>query len=118
MKKVLVVDDELAVADTLSGLLGEEGYEVRTAENGKEALGLMDSDCPDVVVSDVMMPVMDGRELVRRIREDTRFDGIKIVLMSAATGLFGHEPAGEDAFLRKPFSIDDMLDVLRRLSSE
>lgn len=81
---VLVVDDDPDKTELLKVALTMEGYEVHTAVNGKEALSAIESVQPDLVVSDVMMPEMDGYELSKRIRENPRTRYIPIILQSAA----------------------------------
>jgi diguanylate cyclase (GGDEF)-like protein len=80
---VLVVDDDLDKGKLLGTALGMEGYEVHTATNGREALTAMESFQPDLVVSDVMMPEVNGYELAKRIRENPRTRYIPIILQSA-----------------------------------
>ena len=110
--RILVVDDELAIVDALSEVRADEGYECGRAENGASALTAMRAARPDLVITDVMMPVLDGRELVRRMSEDATLADVPVVLMSAAPSRT--EDAGpRRTFLRKPFSIDDLLRVVR-----
>jgi diguanylate cyclase (GGDEF)-like protein len=81
---VLVVDDDPDKSELLKVALVMEGYEVQTATNGREALSAIDSFQPDLVVSDIMMPELNGYELARRIRENPRTRYIPIILQSAA----------------------------------
>jgi two-component system cell cycle response regulator len=81
---VLVVDDDPDKSELLKVALSMEGYEVRTAANGREALSAIESFQPDLVVSDIMMPEVNGYELARRIRENPRTRYIPIILQSAA----------------------------------
>lgn len=81
---VLVVDDDPDKTELLKVALTMEGYEVQTAVNGEEALTAMESFQPDLIVSDVMMPEMDGYQLAKRIRENPRTRYIPIILQSAA----------------------------------
>ena len=115
MRRILVVDDEQAISQVLHDLLADEGYEVLTAGNGREALVNMADGRPDLVLSDVMMPVMDGAELCRALASDARYGSIPVVLMSAA----GERAAGERgtyaAFVAKPFNLLDILDTVERL---
>ena len=104
---VLVVDDEPTIVDLVAEVLADEGYRVRRAHDGAEALDLIDRDPPDALVTDVMMPRLDGVTLVGRLRE--RSLAIPVVLMSAVY-------AGADlpgvAFLAKPFDLERLLGVL------
>ena len=81
---VLVVDDDPDKSELLKVALGLEGYEVQTAVNGREALSIIESFQPDLIVSDIMMPEVNGYELARRIRENPRTRYIPIILQSAA----------------------------------
>ena len=81
---VLVVDDDPDKSELLKVALSMEGYEVQTAANGREALSAIESFQPDLVVSDIMMPEVNGYELARRIRENPRTRYIPIILQSAA----------------------------------
>ncbi|HEV2826209.1 MAG TPA: diguanylate cyclase [Pyrinomonadaceae bacterium] len=82
--RVLVVDDDPDKSELLKVALGLEGYEVQTAANGREALSAIESFQPDLIVSDIMMPEVNGYELARRIRENPRTRYIPIILQSAA----------------------------------
>jgi CheY-like chemotaxis protein len=115
MARLLLVDDEQDVLDVLELLLSMEGHAVSTARDGVEALEVASAEDLDVVITDLMMPVMDGLELCRRLRADDRTRGIPIVLHTAA----GRPPPGRgtlfDAFLSKPSELEDHLRVIERL---
>src|SRR6185503_665755 len=89
--RVLMVDDDQKVRDLLVDLLEIEGYEVTTATDGAQAIELAQSFDPDVVVSDVVMPVMGGLELCRRFKEDPRTAYVPVLLIS---GLITSDDAG------------------------
>jgi CheY-like chemotaxis protein len=109
---ILIVDDEFGMAEMLRDVLSEYGYEVRLAINGQRALTALE-ECPaDLVLTDVMMPVMSGPELARALRADERFQHIPIIFMTSLTSAV---PRGEplyDAVLEKPFTPDRLLAVL------
>lgn len=115
-QSVLIVDDEFGLADITADLLRDAGYEVRLAINGKLGLESLVAHPADLVLTDLMMPVMDGPELIRRMRADPRFAGVPAVLMTALPEAI---PSGEgalhDAVLVKPFSLAEVLAVVRRL---
>lgn len=115
MKTILIVDDELAILGTLADVLEEQGYRCVTAENGREGLERMAEAPPDLVITDVMMPVLDGRDLVRAMRKDPALQGVRVIMMSAARGLLGSETIGHDAFLAKPFALEEVLEAVARL---
>jgi CheY-like chemotaxis protein len=114
MATILLIDDEFAILEVLSGLLVDDGFRVLTANNGEEALARLAEEVPDVVVVDVMMPRLDGREVVRRMRADARTAHVPVIFMSAAGGFAAAaEQLGARAFLRKPFRIDALLAALK-----
>ncbi len=114
-KTVLVVDDELCICETLCALLEEEGYHCIRASNGREGLAAADQQKPDLVIVDVMMPLMDGRDMVWAMRANGRYSNVPILMMSAARSAPDHEQTGYDAFLQKPFSIEAVLEQVTRL---
>lgn len=81
--KVLIVDDEPNIVAALEFLLEKNGYEVRVADNGAEALEQLDAFQPDLVLLDVMVPKLSGYEVCQRMRAEPRWQDIKIVMLSA-----------------------------------
>jgi CheY-like chemotaxis protein len=116
MNRVLIVDDERCLRDALAALLANEGYAVTVADNGRDALAKLRTIRPDVVLTDFMMPLMDGGELVCAIRADAALRDLKVLMMSAAP--LPHCAGDEDVtVLRKPFDVDVLLGELRRLAA-
>jgi len=122
MSLILIVDDESAIAETLADLLVEEGYEVMVASNGRDGLERIAERRPDVVLLDSMMPVMSGREMLRRLgeeREEREARDLPVILMSAGTGsarrIMGDVSWELAGFLRKPFELAQLLIVLERI---
>jgi two-component system, OmpR family, alkaline phosphatase synthesis response regulator PhoP len=115
MTSILVIDDEIAIVEMLSAFLQEEGWQVTTACNGQEGLERLASVRPAMVVSDVMMPVLDGWELCRRMQADPRYQSIPVVLMSAVRAAPNLVGCNYAALLRKPFELDEMLQTITRL---
>jgi CheY-like chemotaxis protein len=114
MTRLLVVDDELAIVDALQDILSSvEGYEVMTAYNGQEGLRSMGETRPDLVLLDLMMPVMDGREMLQRMRADPKFSDIPVVVMSAGR-ISDEERRAASATLPKPFELDSLLEAVSR----
>jgi two-component system chemotaxis sensor kinase CheA len=112
---VLIVEDEWAIADWLGGLLGDEGYQVVTASDGKQALQLLKNHKPDLVLTDFMMPIMDGPALLAAMRRDG-LDGIPVIVMSGLPqASVASRCDGYQAFIRKPFREADLLQTVRRL---
>ncbi len=115
--RVLVVDDEAGVRRVLTRLLGGEGYEVMEAESGPEALEMLWTHGADTVLLDVMMPQMDGLEVCRRIRKNSRTAHTPVVFITAAVDRqFRRQArkAGADDFLSKPF---DEVELLARVNN-
>ncbi|KQR76254.1 response regulator receiver protein [Burkholderia sp. Leaf177] len=114
MKKILVVDDEFDLLTTWRLVLQMEGYEVGTASNGLLALDSIRANPPDLVITDWMMPKMDGLALCRALAADTSLSQIPVVLSSAAARTPEIEHPKLE-FHRKPLSIDALIDIVTRL---
>ena len=117
--RVLIVDDDQKILDLLVDLLQIEGYEVSTATDGAEALDLAISFGPDIVVSDVVMPVVGGLELCRHLKEDPRTAHVPVLLISGLiasdeAGIAGLH-AGADDYLDLPFRNEELLVKVARL---
>jgi CheY-like chemotaxis protein len=116
MKTILVVDDEFGIVEVLEAILSEEGYRVLTAINGQHAFERLAGGRVDLVVSDLMMPVMDGSALLRALRADERYRETPFLLMcSLPESAIAHRISGYTAFLRKPFRIAEMLAAVRNV---
>jgi two-component system, chemotaxis family, chemotaxis protein CheY len=115
MKTVLVVDDELAIAEMLCAILEEEGYDVVTVSNGQDALTSLAHAPVDLVISDIMMPFLNGKEFARALRSDSAYAKLPIVLMSAVSMALVDDDVSYDVFLPKPFSVDGVLELVDRL---
>lgn len=113
---VLVVDDEANSAWALAYILRHKGYRVTTAGDGMAALEAYKADPADAVITDMRMPKLDGTELIRRLRESSQT--LPIIVMTGYVP-FGEEEKNEDAgplvVLKKPISVEELLQVLRRL---
>lgn len=113
--RVLVVDDDPDIRDLLVSVLRDDGYDAEAARNGREALDLLERWPADVVVLDLMMPVMDGWTFAERLREKRL--AIPIVVLSAATDVKRHaERLGAADVVAKPFDIDLLLPRIARLA--
>jgi CheY-like chemotaxis protein len=116
-RRVLVVEDERTIRHSIAGYLQDAGYTVDEAENGAEALNRMRDAIPDVVVLDLLMPVMGGRAFVQACREDARLGAVPVVLLSAAHDLAqATEQLQPRASLAKPVDLDVLLAVVDRVS--
>ncbi len=114
-RAVLVVDDDEAVRELVAIILGEEGYAVRTAASGSEALSVAQQEQPAVVLMDVNMPGLDGLSACCRLRADERLAALPVVLMSSQP-IPGDElrRCRADTFLPKPFDITELVDEVDR----
>jgi CheY-like chemotaxis protein len=116
MAIVLVVDDEIGIGHLLEAVLTDHGHHVVTAINGKHALEQIAATWPDLIISDLMMPVMDGGLLLRTVREDAALAGIPFVLMCALPESFVTDRvSGYDAYVQKPFKLAAMSELAARL---
>ena len=115
MKTILVVDDELGSAEVLSLILEEEGYRAFCAVNGQLALIQARDVVPDLVIVDYMMPLMNGAEFARALREDPRFAETRIILNSGLPEVAIRDQFDSyDAFLRKPFKVETLLQLVQQ----
>ena len=114
-QSVLIVDDEFGLADITAELLREIGYDVALAINGKLGLESLAIDPVDIVLTDLMMPVMDGPEMMRRMRADPSLAAIPIILMTALPEAVPPGPPLYDALLVKPFSLSEVVSAIQRL---
>ncbi len=114
--RILVVDDDRAIRDSLARVLGLEGYEVRTAADGAAALELITAEPPDAVLLDVMMPNVDGLMVCRVLRAER--NRVPILMLTARTETserIAGLDAGADDYLPKPFDLGELLARLRAL---
>ena len=114
--RILVVDDDRAVRESLVRALGLEGYEVTAANDGAKALDLLRSDTPDVLVLDVMMPVVDGLTVCRVLRsEKNRVPVLMLTARTETSDRVAGLDAGADDYLPKPFALEELLARVRAL---
>ncbi|MEB3231858.1 MAG: response regulator transcription factor [Leptolyngbyaceae bacterium] len=111
-KRLLLIDDDPNLILLVKDYLEFRGYEVMTAENGREALEMLEIDTPDMIICDVMMPEMDGYSLVEHVRQDERMNWIPVLFLSAkgqsqdrVKGL----STGADVYMVKPFEPEELV---------
>jgi CheY-like chemotaxis protein len=117
-RSILIVEDEFGLAEMLRDMLGEYGYDVTLAINGRLALDILGERLIDLVITDMMMPVMDGAELAMEIRKSQLLRDIPVVAMTSLP-LASVKSAGlYDAVLRKPFTPDLLLSTMQECLSK
>ncbi len=120
MKRLLVVDDEPHLLRAVEACLRAEGYEVATARSGREALVRVAESVPDLIISDIRMPGMDGFALARHLRQSSRTSLVPIVFLSAkkerADRIAGFR-TGVDMYLTKPFEPEELLAIIDSILS-
>ncbi len=122
--RVLIVDDERSIVETLVYNLEKHGFETTTASNGREALQKAQAQVPDVVILDFMLPVIDGLQVCRQIRSDSRLNNVRVLMLTArgdeTDEIVGFN-MGADDYVAKPFRMRSMIErvkaLLRRTSS-
>jgi len=113
---VLVVDDDADVRELLAAVLKSEGYDVLTAENGAAALSVLRETLPDLIVLDLMMPVMNGWEFRETQRAYPEYAAIPVVCLSGHHAAHAHAAAlGIAECIQKPLDVDYLVEVVRRL---
>ncbi len=117
MRRILIVDDEPSVRDVMATVLLDAGYLVQTAADGLVALEIMDLAPPDLIITDVMMPHLDGWALLDHVHE--RNPSLPVILMSAGDWIRRRRttPIPDHAvFLAKPFAVEELLELVVRLT--
>ena len=118
MTRVLIVDDEPSIRQMVATLLSLEGFEVETAADGREALQCVADTEPDLVLSDVRMPNMNGCELLAAIRANPSLNSVRFVILAGLAdddATTAQARAQADACVSKPFSRESLLDTLRSI---
>lgn len=119
--RVLIVDDERKNRQLIEVMLGEEHYEISTANSGEEALAAILASVPDLLLLDVMMPGMDGYQVAARIKGDPATARVPIIMLSALTDTnsMNHgRTAGAEAFLAKPVNGAELRQQVQKLVGE
>jgi CheY-like chemotaxis protein len=118
-KKIMIVDDEESLIELIRAVMEQEGYEVTTAINGEEALNKLKSVKPDLIILDMMMPGMSGREVCDKIRSNPETKDLKIIFLTVAK----FSEAGKDVlkkmkvldYINKPFNNDDLTKRVKKI---
>lgn len=112
---ILIVDDDTILLESIADLLLLSDFRVLTANNGAEALRILERERPDCIISDVMMPEMDGYGLLEAIRRSESWASIPVILITAYDRPFSRQAAHDfrpDAVLSKPFDVDQLIDII------
>ncbi|MBV6622781.1 MAG: response regulator transcription factor [Rivularia sp. (in: Bacteria)] len=116
--QLLLVDDEPGLREAVKDYLEASNFNVQVASNANDAWEWMQQNLPDLVISDIMMPQVDGYEFLKRLRDDTRFKTLPVIFLTAK-GMTGDRiqgyQAGVDAYLPKPFDPDELVAIVENL---
>lgn len=118
--RILVADDEPALLRLLEFVLGRRGYVIQGVTNGNAAVEVLKNESPDLAILDVMMPGLDGYEVLTFIRETAHLEGLPVVMLTARAQLDDIQlglSLGADAYLAKPFDPEELLSVVESLIS-
>ena len=116
MQRILVVDDDQDILEVLKYILEDSGYEVDTLSDGHFLFDKINEHIPDLILLDIMLGTMDGRELCKTIKSKTETHNIPVIMISAShtvSGLFNAD-LGPNDFVAKPFDIDELLDSVHK----
>lgn len=115
---ILLVDDEPGLREAVQAYLEDSGFTVRAASNAKEGWDLLQQEMPDVLISDIMMPQVDGYAFLAQVRDDIRFKGLPVLFLTArgmtSDRIHGYN-SGCDAYLSKPFDPEELVAVVGNL---
>ena len=121
MKKILIVDDEPNILMTLEYTFKKKNFLVFIARDGEEALGLLKTEQPNIILLDIMMPKVDGYATLEVIKKDEKLKNCKVIFISAKNKESDIKKGlrlGADAFMTKPFSIKKLLEKVEKLITE
>jgi len=116
--KILIVDDEPSIIVPVQFLMEQNGYDVMVAFSGEEAMEIIAEKKVDLILLDIMLPVIDGFEVCQRVRENLQWNKIKIILLTALGSDANVEKGlalGADAYITKPFSNVDIVEKVKEL---
>jgi len=119
VKRVLVAEDEPNIVESLSFLLNRAGFEVEVEANGRNVLGAIHSLSPDVLILDVMLPGLDGYEILRQLRADERTAELPVLMLTAKGQREDRKTAfecGADLFITKPFANSEIVTAVETLA--
>ncbi len=121
MKKILIIDDDKDFNSSLKEYLGYREFDVSSALDGKQGLSLISTETPDLIITDIVMPELDGIELLDKIQSDTVLSPIKIIAISGGGRIAGQqylsiaEGLGADCIFEKPLNLDELIEAINNL---
>jgi twitching motility two-component system response regulator PilH len=116
MSKILLVEDNTNHRNLIAKILKTEGYTITTAADGSEALDQVRADCPDLIISDIMMPRFDGIQMVKALRGMPECNSVPILMMTAYVDIIEEAiNAGANRALGKPFDFECFLTTIKEL---
>ncbi|NEP86639.1 MULTISPECIES: response regulator transcription factor [Okeania] len=116
--KILLVDDEPGLREAVQAYLEDSGFNVNVASNANQGWDILQSYLPDLVITDIMMPQIDGYQFLQKLREDPRFKALPVVFLTAkgmTTDRIQGYQAGCDAYLSKPFDPEELVAIVENL---
>ncbi|MBW4891907.1 response regulator transcription factor [Mucilaginibacter sp. HMF5004] len=115
LKRILAVDDDLYILDALSELLKYSGYDIDTTPKGEEVFNKIDEHVPDLILLDVMLSGLDGREICKQLKSNNKTSGIPVIMISATPNISESvKTSGADDYIAKPFDISHLLDKIEK----
>lgn len=118
MKKILIVDDEPNIVMSLEYIFRKENFDVFIARDGAEAIDIVENDIPDIIILDIMMPNVDGFQVLRYLKEHEELSKIKVIFLSAKNKISDIElglQLGADKYVSKPFSNKKLVKEVKTL---
>lgn len=119
-KRVLLAEDEPNIVESLTFLMERAGFDISAESDGRLALEMALSNTPDILILDVMLPELDGYEILRQLRADPRTEGLPILMLTAKGQREDRETAlecGADLFITKPFSNSEIVAAVKQLAA-
>ncbi len=121
-RKIVVVDDDEYIRALLLVNLERRGYDVRLVEDSRNTPQAIEEFRPRVIILDVMMPNVDGWELLKIIKDNPRFEAMKVLMLTARSSardrMIGKDILKADEYMNKPFAVGDLLEIIKRLFDE
>jgi CheY-like chemotaxis protein len=115
MTRILLIEDDIAVQKVLAEVLRLAGYDVQTTDDGIPAVEMVKDHAPDLIISDVRLPFMDGYEVLETVRKNPSTARVPFVLLSSRYNPDSPRDLSADAYVPKPFDMDELLACIRQL---